>query len=246
MYQLQQNYTDDEALRSFVCDVKERLAKDHASKALFRLFNDTSAREITENAAAIIKSVIPDALYVGCSTSGNISDGRFSPGPLPNLTIGCDFFEDPKTQIEVFQFPLDEDHCETTAHALLALVEERPWVKAIGMLTTIIGVRMEDFCNVLDRLRKDIIMFGAGALTTEDIDMFNGLPFVVSSAGETDGHAIVFALYGGENFHAITEAISGWKPIGRPLRITRAEGPVLYELDGQPAFDLYHHCVIVA
>ena len=241
MYQLQHNYTDDDSLRSFVCDVRDRLAKEPSSKALFRLFNDTSVRAVTDNAASIIRNIIPEAQYVGCSTSGNISDGRFSPGPLPNLTIGCEVFDDPDTKVEVFQFPLDEDHCEATAQALLKLVDERPWVKAIGMLTTIIGVRMEDFCNMLDGLRKEIVLFGAGALTTEDTDMFKGLPYVFSSAGEAHGHSIVFALYGGENFHVITEAVIGWNPIGKPLKITRAEGPVLYELDWKPAFDLYHH-----
>lgn len=31
----------------------------------------------------------------------------------------------------------------------------------------------------------------------------------------------------------------GWEPFGPPRRITRAEGNVLYELDGAPALDLY-------
>jgi hypothetical protein len=31
----------------------------------------------------------------------------------------------------------------------------------------------------------------------------------------------------------------GWKPFGKPMLITRAEGPVVYELDGQPALEAY-------
>jgi hypothetical protein len=33
----------------------------------------------------------------------------------------------------------------------------------------------------------------------------------------------------------------GWVPFGPERRVTRAEGNVLYELDGQPALDLYKH-----
>lgn len=31
----------------------------------------------------------------------------------------------------------------------------------------------------------------------------------------------------------------GWKPVGRPLVVTRSEGNVVHELDGQPAFEVY-------
>jgi hypothetical protein len=31
----------------------------------------------------------------------------------------------------------------------------------------------------------------------------------------------------------------GWRPIGRPMLVTRAEGPVIHELDGLPAVDAY-------
>jgi hypothetical protein len=31
----------------------------------------------------------------------------------------------------------------------------------------------------------------------------------------------------------------GWRPLGKPMLVTRAEGPTIYELDGQPALDVY-------
>jgi hypothetical protein len=31
----------------------------------------------------------------------------------------------------------------------------------------------------------------------------------------------------------------GWRPLGKPMIVTRAEGPTIYELDGQPALDVY-------
>ena len=32
----------------------------------------------------------------------------------------------------------------------------------------------------------------------------------------------------------------GWKPLGREFVVTKAKGPVLYELNGEPAYEIYH------
>ena len=34
---------------------------------------------------------------------------------------------------------------------------------------------------------------------------------------------------------------SGWEPIGEPVRVTRVEGNILYEIDNAPALDFYSH-----
>ena len=31
----------------------------------------------------------------------------------------------------------------------------------------------------------------------------------------------------------------GWRPVGKPMLVTRAEGTVVHELDGTPALDAY-------
>lgn len=241
MYQIHCQCRGEGSLERFLADVDEGLAAKPGSKALFHLFNDTADRAVTDSALSVLASRMPDVPYLGCSTSGNISDGANVAGELPNLTVVCDVFEDPATRFEVHQFPLTQSTRESTAAALLALVEERPWVKAVEMLTTIIDVRMDDFTADLGKLRDDIVLFGGGALSTETVDMFSGLPYVFSSAGGNSGHAVAFVLYGGERFNVATEVVVGWKPLGRHLRVTRADGPVVYELEGRPAFELYHH-----
>ncbi|MEW6622219.1 MAG: FIST N-terminal domain-containing protein [Bacillota bacterium] len=48
---------------------------------------------------------------------------------------------------------------------------------------------------------------------------------------------IAAALVKGIDFYA--ESGHGWKPIGEPMVVTKAEGKIVYELDGYPAFDRY-------
>ena len=51
--------------------------------------------------------------------------------------------------------------------------------------------------------------------------------------------AIVGVGFYGRSLRFAHGCYGGWEPFGPPRRITRAEGNVLYELDGAPALDLY-------
>lgn len=51
--------------------------------------------------------------------------------------------------------------------------------------------------------------------------------------------AVVAVGFYGKRFHVGHGAIGGWKPFGPLMRITRAQGNIVYEFDGQPALALY-------
>ena len=241
MYQLHFDRDDTLGFKDFAEMVSGRLAGSPDAKALFHIFNDTAHRDKTDEIVEVLREILPDALYVGCSTSGNICDGALVNGDLPNITAICNVFEDPQTKVEVHQFPLDRYNRIETAQAFQKLIDERPWVKAVELITTLVDVGMAEFCGDISKIREDISMFGGAALSSETINMWAGLPYVFSKDGASDNHSIVFILYGGANFHVSTQTIYGWKPLGRALEITSAEGPLLKELDGKPAFDRFHH-----
>jgi diguanylate cyclase (GGDEF)-like protein len=54
-------------------------------------------------------------------------------------------------------------------------------------------------------------------------------------------HGIVLAMMGGGDLHVMNSYVIGWRPLGSALKVTRAEGKVLYELDGAPAYQIYQH-----
>jgi len=49
---------------------------------------------------------------------------------------------------------------------------------------------------------------------------------------------VAVGLYG-DGLKVTHGSFGGWQPFGPPRRVTRADGNILYELDGQPALDLY-------
>jgi diguanylate cyclase (GGDEF)-like protein len=50
---------------------------------------------------------------------------------------------------------------------------------------------------------------------------------------------VTFVLYGGSDFHLSTHFVTGWKALGRELKVTRVQCNILYELDGLPAYETY-------
>lgn len=169
MYQLNFQRGSIAEFREFLESVSARLATTPNAKALAHLYNDTSHREASDEFIEVLKEVFPKMPYVGCSTSGNISDGALVRGESPNISMTVNVFEDPTANVEVHQFPLTRDNRVEIAQSIIDLVNERPWVKAVEVNTTLIDVGMADFCLDLRFLRSGVVVFGGGALTSESI-----------------------------------------------------------------------------
>lgn len=241
MYQLHFDSSTESEMRGFIESIKERLEGANGLQAVFHMFNCAAEEELSTSFSNAMRDILPGALFAGCSTDHNIKDGSVVNPKKAKVTIACDVYEEPSTRIELFQFPLDQQHWKSTAEQLLKLVEERPWVKAVELISTGADVRMVEFCEEISNLPESVDVFGGVALTSESVNMIAGLPHVFSSAGDITRRGIVFILYGGESFYTSTQTVVGWKPLGRSLEITRADGPILYELDGKPAFSRYKH-----
>jgi hypothetical protein len=56
--------------------------------------------------------------------------------------------------------------------------------------------------------------------------------------GRVSGHGLV-AVWLTSNRPLAVSVDHGWHPVGAPMLVTRADGPVIRELDGRPALDVY-------
>ncbi len=247
MKQFQFNYSGEKQLRKLLGRIRAWCESEKALKTgappLFHVFSVTLDKTAVTNICRIIHEEMPEAEYIGCSTNGNILQGELS---RADISVILTVFEAPSTQIEVLQYPLTEENDIEVTDALIREVEARPWVKAVELLTTIRGMSMTGFCENLQNLRPDVSVFGGGALSG---DMNENTAFVFSGCRNyltenkfvhLQENGVVFVLYGGEDLNVYTRYVTGWKPLGRELEITRAEHSVLKELDGKPAFETYY------
>ncbi|MBR6959203.1 MAG: FIST C-terminal domain-containing protein, partial [Clostridiales bacterium] len=240
MKQLQFEYIEDASLKQELNRIDRWRENHRVSAILFHVFSDNLEAEKIRHVCSMIEFTLPDSLYTGCTTSGNVMDGRLNKS---HITVTCTIFDDPESKVEVIQLPLTEETEPMVSQKMQQIVSERPWVKAIEMLVTIRGLSMTKFCEDLSLLDENIKLFGGGSFSD---DLNEVASFVYSSGSECSDHAVVFTLMGGENLHVYSEWVTGWKPLGRKLRITKADHAILQELDNKPAYDIYYKYLNIA
>ncbi len=234
MKQFQFNYESEEKLISMLKRIRQWCNSSVVSNVLFQIFTETLNRNMIQSICGMIEKEMPDAMYMGSSSNGNILMGNKSKQPI---SIVCTVYEYPSTKLMLLQYQLDEDRARSVAEDLNKNVCENPWVKSVMTFTTMRGMSMTAYCEYLRMLPKDVVFCGGGAFS---VDINDNAAIVFSSKGEISDHAAVFLLTGGEDYHVQALHVTGWKPLGRHLSVTKARGPILYELDGKPAYETYN------
>ena len=233
MKQFHLTYENDEKFLKKLEEIRQWCKPNAACKLVFRVYSQDMEIEHISHVCDLLDENMPDALYLGCTSNANILDGALAES---KILLTCTVFEDKSTQIKLLQYPFSEDNYKDAVDDLKRHCEENPWVNSIEMHATIMNMSMKGYCDEMSTLRKDIQVFGGGAFNP---DMDDETAYVFSKGNGFSQHGIIFLMLGGENFHAYSTFIAGWKPLKRRFRITKADKEVLHELDGKPAFEVY-------
>lgn len=234
MKQFQFLYHNSDELHRELYKIEQWRKSRVTSGVVFQILSESLDRSLLDSICDAIRTAMPDADYMGCSTNGNIFDGHLSE---TEVVVICTIFEYPTTRTELLQYHLTEQTNDAVTSDLLAKLAERPWVKAIELLVTIRGMSMTPFCDALQKAAPGINIFGGGAFSN---DLDDNKACVFSKVGDYSENGVTVLLIGGEDFHVTTTHITGWKPLGKTFIVTRANRNILYELDGCPAYDVYY------
>ena len=234
MRQFQFGYKGQDALVRELRKIRQWSRTKIYSRMVFQVFIDIIDREAVEKVMDTIKDEIPDALIFGCSTNGHIINGELSGR---TIAITCTVFEYPTSRVQILQYDLNEENESRVTSELLRFLDDNTWVTAIELLVTIRGMSMTGFSDRFRAARRDIAIYGGGAFNR---DMNDDEACVFSSVGGYTDHGVVFVLMGGDDLHVETTYITGWKPLGRELEITKVKRNVLYEIENRPAYDTYY------
>ncbi|MCM1399257.1 MAG: diguanylate cyclase [Clostridium sp.] len=233
MKQFQICYKDDEEFFEKLKEIKEWCTSHSAYATVFRIYSEDMELERIQHVCDCLDEEMPDALYLGCTTNANIMDGVLTD---TKIILTCTIFEYESTQAKIMQFPFSEETVVQDVEMLKKCCDENPWIQAVEMHATIMNMSMMEFCNEMSSLREDIQVFGGGAFNP---DMDDETAAVFSKGNGFLEHGIIFLMLGGTDFHTYSTFISGWKPLKRKFRVTKADRELLYELDGKPALDVY-------
>ena len=234
MKQFQTAYRDRESFRTSVAEWKAWRQAHACGQALIHIFSDGADDAEVESARQIVDQLLPDAACVGASASGNIFEGNIT---TQKLVVTCTVFERADSFVRTRLFSIENRDAASLRAALRAMKADFEGVKAIEVIMTIDTIPIREVCAILqDQIPEDIPIWGGGAFGD---NVFSAYVFEKGEAFNT--HGIVLAMMGGGDLHVMNSYVIGWRPLGSALKVTRAEGKVLYELDGAPAYQIYQH-----
>ncbi len=174
-----------------------------------------------------LKTELPKAVIIGCTTAGEIRSGILSE---ETTVLNFMFFE--KTEVRVHPIDFTKSSPEREA---AAVVEATIGTGAagVGLLMSESDDRTHKFLPLLSAASPEIKVFGAIAGVTNASTQF---VFTDELTLEHGGVAIIFI--GHLRIHLNT--CTGWSPLGPSFLITKMEGDnLLRELDGYQAYYIY-------
>jgi hypothetical protein len=182
-----------------------------------------------------LKKQFPSALIAGCSTNGEIYRGEVMDGACVAAAIRFD-----STEVKAFT-AAPTGYGEARASGLdLARKLVAPGLKAVYVLSDAFSFNGADLVEgLIEGLPADVVL--AGGMAGDGAALLSAT-LVGLDEPLRAGVAVAVGFYGASL--TVGQGVAGgWDALGPSRRVTRAEGAVLYELDGQPALDLYERLV---
>ena len=177
-----------------------------------------------------IKNAYPAAQIVGCSTSGEICQEE-----VFNESIICTavWFENSTVEVAVERINTMEDSFSVGEKLAEKLDKEQ--LVHIMILSEGLNINGSELTKGLNYSLKDRISITGGL--AGDQDGFLETLIIHNSTGESN---LVLAIgFYGEHLKVGYGSMGGWDSFGVDREVTKSIGNVLYELDGQPALELY-------
>lgn len=175
-----------------------------------------------------IRSQFPDALILGCATPGSI----FGPMLLEDQVIVSKLhFEHTQLKQISLSFPGTGD-CRQMGHDLAQSLSA-PDLQYVMLLIADPEINHSQFLAGMNSgLPAETIISGGLSGLDENTSL------LLNSEGVH--HKMVTAIgFYGSSLHVSSSTGGGWDPFGPERIITRSENNIIYEMDHQPALDLY-------
>jgi len=184
----------------------------------------------SEESLAALRKFYPKAQLAGCSTAGEIHGTTVSDNGLVTTAIHFDDGHCTLARVTLAEH-------ETNRAAAAALVAQLPTEGLVHVLVFSEGLHVNgtEITEGLDHALPEGVTATGGL--SGDGDRFGRTVVCADGVGKS-GDVVAVGLYG-PRLKVGYGSLGGWDAFGPERVITRAEGSVLYELDGRPALELY-------
>jgi hypothetical protein len=177
-----------------------------------------------------IRKAYAGAHLLGCSTAGEIFDTQVTDNTLVATAIQFEH-----TKLQGASIKIDEIKDSFLAGERLAESLDQRGLTHVFVLSDGLRVNGSELVKGLTKKLSPGVSITGGL--SGDGDRFQETLVLWDGAPEKDAVAVI-GLYG-DRLRVGYGSLGGWDPFGPERIVTRSEGNVLYELDGQSALQLY-------
>ncbi len=177
-----------------------------------------------------ISNSFPRSIITGSSTAGEIYQDQLIDNSLVVMVIK---FE--KTRVRIASEYLDsiDNSFESGVKVAFDLFDST--MKAMFVISDGLNVNGSKLSQGINSIVTDKAVVTGGL--AGDQDRFESSWVLVD--GKPKSNYVTAVAFYGEEFHIGYGSKGGWDRLGIERKVTRSKGSVLYELDGQPALELY-------
>jgi len=184
-----------------------------------------------EAIAETVKTVFKDSILMGCSTAGEIGNKNISEGSFVLTSVKLE-----KSRVKKCSYILENVKDSNKAGEYLAkelLAEDLKHVFILSDGLNVNGTRLiEGINSVLD---QNINV--SGGLAGDNGDFIK--TYVTDSDNNFIPNCISAIGFYGESIKTSSGSYGGWDSFGLDRVVTKSDENVVYEIDGQPALELY-------
>lgn len=200
-----------------------------SESTLVIVFGDRRPAELPHPALALAEHV-PKAIIIGCSTAGRVVGSTLDDGALTATVVRFD-----RSRLFRVSAQVSSAADSFEAGRVLGGGLPGPGLRCVFILSDGLHVNGSELvAGVLSAVAPGVLVTGGLAA---DGDRFEQT-WVLDEGRVLDGRVTAVGFYG-ENLRIGSGSRGGWGIFGPERVVTRAEGNVLYELDGRPALELY-------
>ncbi|CAA6800932.1 MAG: FIG00656238: hypothetical protein [uncultured Sulfurovum sp.] len=208
--------------------IEENIEDKNSTDIVF-IFGDREAIKSKEYLESL-QQKYPNAELVGCSSSGNILGEEISEAPIVATAVSL---EKGSVKISTKDFTEEDDQHLITKELVEALPQEN--LKHIFILSDGLNMNGSFLAKGINEAVKNEIS-STGGLAGDGTDFQE--TYVIAN-GEVSQNRVVAVGFYGEDVVVESGCFSGWDEFGVFRKVTKSTNNVVYEIDGEPALDLY-------
>jgi hypothetical protein len=186
--------------------------------------------DLLKSVAPELAQIFPEARRLGCSTAGEISAEGVADGTCVVTAIR-----------------FDDTRLVEASTPLAGMDDSRAAGQRLGAQLPPEGLRAVLIFGQGVQINGSALLAGLTEVLGREVPITGGLAgdggafqqtWVLDGSGARSDTLVVLGLYG-EKLNFCHGSFGGWSPFGPARKVTRSAGNILFELDGEPALEVY-------